>query len=78
MNKLIATQCMNVVVFKIHRFIHFSDINECESENGGCDQNCENKNGSYYCTCNGGYTLHGDEMSCDGNIYRYNALIVSK
>ena len=38
--------------------IHFSDINECDVLNGGCDQKCDNNDGSYSCSCNEtGYVL---------------------
>ena len=46
------------------------DINECSIDNGGCTETCVNTNGSYYCTCNAGYTLKQDQHSCKG-IYMY-------
>ena len=36
-----------------------SDIDECASDNGGCEQNCHNNNGSYTCSCNTGYASNG-------------------
>ena len=52
------------------------DIDECEVGNGGCHQHatCDNEEGSFKCTCNGGYT--GDGISCVGEEYLYFALIV--
>ena len=41
-----------------------SDINECDSANGGCGQTCVNLPGSYECSCNEGYILGGDGRSC--------------
>ena len=41
-----------------------NDVNECEEENGGCDQRCDNTDGSYVCTCNDGYYLDEDKHSC--------------
>ena len=41
-----------------------SDINECNTNNGGCDQECINQVGSYYCQCNTGYTLDEDGHGC--------------
>ena len=45
-----------------------ADINECESNNGGCEQNCENNAGSYNCTCSNGYTLNNNGYNCTGKI----------
>ena len=33
----------------------FTDINECGTGNGGCEQMCNNTVGSYLCTCRAGY-----------------------
>ena len=33
------------------------DINECTTENGGCEQNCQNTIGSYSCYCLTGYLI---------------------
>ena len=40
------------------------DINECEFDNGGCGQNCENTIGSFHCSCDSGYVLH-NLTQCD-------------
>ena len=40
-------------------FVVEIDIDECASDNGGCEQNCHNNNGSYTCSCNTGYTGSG-------------------
>ena len=37
----------------------FTDIDECASDNGGCDQNCHNNVGSYTCSCDTGYAKNG-------------------
>ena len=34
-----------------------TDINECDTNNGGCEQQCINANGSFSCTCYDGYNL---------------------
>lgn len=57
--KLVYNQYMYTDVITI-------DINECESKNGGCDDNCINTIGSFYCTCEDGYELNDNELSCDG------------
>ena len=43
-----------------------SDINECETNNGGCGHVCINEIGSYHCQCRPGYTLHEDVHNCTG------------
>ncbi|GAB1601778.1 fibrillin-1-like, partial [Argonauta hians] len=41
-----------------------TDINECAANNGQCDQECVNTEGSYLCQCNHGYILGEDNHSC--------------
>ncbi|XP_035688970.1 fibropellin-1-like [Branchiostoma floridae] len=52
-------------------FICQTDINECSSNNGGCDHNCVNTDGSYRCTCRNGYQQSGsrciDINECSSN-----------
>jgi len=48
------------------------DINECMTNNGGCDMKatCTNTPGSYSCTCNTGYS--GNGYTCTGkNIFTF-------
>ena len=50
-----------------HLMLHtFTDIDECEILNGGCEHNCTNSNGSFECTCLPGYVLDNDSLSCTG------------
>ena len=51
------------------------DINECETENGGCNQTCTNTVGSFLCSCASGYVLDEDGFICNG---RYLVLITRK
>ena len=44
----------------------FIDLDECASNNGGCDQVCTNTHGSYQCSCNPGYTKNGHR--CEGKV----------
>jgi len=41
-----------------------TDIDECETDNGGCEQNCLNQQGDYFCSCNNGYVLRDDRRTC--------------
>lgn len=52
-----------------------SDINECNDNNGGCEDRCINTAGSYFCECtNPGLTLGPNRRDCDGRVeYRYRA-----
>ena len=47
------------------------DINECVVRTDGCDHNCTNTDGSYYCTCMDGYELESDNHTCAGQNYMY-------
>ena len=37
-----------------------------DGSNGGCDQICNNENGTFSCDCNAGYTLNINGSTCDG------------
>ena len=43
------------------------DINECNTNNGGCSQVCNNRGGSFTCSCNSGFTLEGGNACQDIN-----------
>ena len=42
----------------------FSDIKECEQDNGGCDHICTESEGSFQCSCRSGFNLESDGRSC--------------
>ena len=44
----------------------FSDVNECSTNNGGCQHNCVNTDGSYECQCRSGYRLSSNGRNCIG------------
>ena len=46
----------------------YPDINECEQGVDGCDHNCTNTVGSYYCTCMDGYKLESNNHTCTGSL----------
>ena len=45
------------------------DVNECSGSNGGCQHNCTNTIGSYYCSCTAGYYLDINDHSCTGKVH---------
>ena len=44
--------------------VHYLDINECDTGNGGCAQTCVNLRGAMDCECDDGYIQKG--FSCIG------------
>ena len=45
----------------------FIDIDECKEDNGGCEHECVNIDGGYYCKCPLGYSLSSnDNHTCPG------------
>jgi hypothetical protein len=42
-----------------------SDTCECDIDNGGCEQQCQNGYGSYTCCCDPGFQLACDNRHCD-------------
>ena len=45
--------------------------NPCDTDNGGCEQDCTNNNGDATCTCTTG-TLNSDGKNCNpGSLYQY-------
>ena len=51
------------------------DIDECLSNNGGCNQICVNTLGSYKCRCRAGFKMSVDNHNCTG---RCNPCVVSQ
>ena len=47
-----------------------TDINECYENISGCAQNCKNAIGGFTCSCNTGYILGKDSLSCNGKLTR--------
>ena len=50
----------------INTLLLFTDTNECLTDNRGCDHTCTNAIGSFYCSCDPGYTLQNDGATCLG------------
>ena len=43
-----------------------AETNECATNNGGCEQMCNNTIGSFHCSCRTGYLLDGNGFNCSG------------
>lgn len=52
------------MIFALYHIVCFIDINECLSDNGGCDHVCVNTIGSMHCSCNASYLLAADNKTC--------------
>ena len=52
-----------------HWLFHFLDVDECMSDNGGCEKQCVNKDGSYKCLCGKGEVLMADKKTCAGIVF---------
>ena len=50
--------------------LFITDINECDTSNGGCGQDCINTIGSYQCQCREGYETNNNGINCTGT-YEY-------
>ena len=42
----------------------FKDVDECLTNNGGCNQTCTNTIGSFECSCSTGFTLAPNNQDC--------------
>lgn len=53
---------------KLFSCIHtqFIDIDECLTDNGGCETTCFNTDGSFECSCDAGYILASNNFTCEG------------
>jgi len=43
-----------------------ADIDECATNNGGCEHYCTNTIGSFNCSWGTGYELSGNGLNCTG------------
>ena len=64
MDKIVQVHIFNQYI--ISCILYNPDINECDDNNGGCSQLCNNTEGSYVCLCNSGYVLDSDGKTCLG------------
>ena len=47
--------------------VFVSDVDECESDKGGCQHKCLNTDGSFRCECQEGFKLQTDKKTCEVN-----------
>ena len=55
---------------RFYGFFSHLDVNECSTNNGGCQHECINTGGSYECRCRSGYQLSSNGRSCTGQLVR--------
>ena len=53
-------------MFTLRHALSVADVDECEANNGGCEQTCTDNEGGYECTCGTGWSLNKNKHSCDG------------
>lgn len=58
----------------MHFLLCSDTTNGCDVNNGGCDQICSIDQNSVMCSCNSGYLLNSDGVSCGG---KYAILVKS-
>ena len=60
--------CFVMKGFSYLQLLYSTDINECLTNNGGCDHTCINTEGSFECLCNTSYILAADNKTCVLNV----------
>ena len=64
--------CSGKYMFKLVYYLHYMiDINECDTNNGGCEQICINKVPLFNCSCQSGFRLANDKFCSGTIIYTY-------
>ena len=71
------TAALNVTMVK-EVYTFFTDLNECDNNNGGCSQMCNNIFGSFNCSCESGYYLLDDGFTCNGEFINQHCSSASR
>ena len=58
--------CSKMLLIIWNYVCSLADINECLTDNGGCEQICNNTEGSFSCSCDSGYNLDSNRLNCTG------------
>ena len=58
-----------ILVNKLCNDTFCADVNECLDSNAGCEQDCINTVGSYFCSCKSGFNLNLDMHNCTGILF---------
>lgn len=53
-----------LVYYAVFLFAFLLDVDECQDNNGGCQQICVNTMGSYECQCKEGFFLSDNQHTC--------------
>ena len=64
------------LVYLLRVFI-LADMNECSVNNGGCEHDCDDLDGSYRCSCRTGFLLGNDAHSCYGEWIKFASITAS-
>lgn len=56
----------NITNYENNNNIENSDSDECDVNNGQCEQDCTNNVGSFQCSCRKGFILEGNGFNCTG------------
>ena len=71
---LLKTATIKIALVRIPIFCNTNlmqlDINECLGDMHGCEQECNNTEGGYQCSCTDGFNLV-DQHNCTGKWIRY-------
>lgn len=63
----VGAPCLKLEIMGCSR-LECTDVNECSTNNGGCDQKCINSPGDYSCNCNVGFELYNSNGTSGFNI----------
>ena len=55
----------------------YIDINECDDDTDGCEHNCTNTEGLFYCSCDGGFTLDTNGKNCTGESFTKDRFVLN-